>query len=37
VRTGIGQKDEAAPDTAVTPAAIVDNLMDAAAWILHQA
>ena len=37
VRTGLGVKDEAAPDAAVTPAAIVDNLMDAAAWILqHQ-
>ena len=34
VRTGLGWKDEAAPDAAVTPAAIVDNLMDAAAWIL---
>ena len=37
VRTGLGVKDEAAPDAAVRPAAIVDNLMDAAAWILHQA
>lgn len=37
VRTGIGSKDEAAPDAAVTPAAIVDNLIDAAAWILQQA
>lgn len=37
VRTGLGVKDEAAPDASVTPAAIVDNLMDAAAWILqHQ-
>ena len=37
VRTGVGLKDEAAPDAAVTPAAIVDNLMDAAAWILQHA
>jgi D-glycero-D-manno-heptose 1,7-bisphosphate phosphatase len=37
VRTGVGSKDEAAPDPAVSPAAIVDNLMDAAAWILQHA
>ncbi len=37
VRTGIGAKDEAAPDSAVQPDAIVDNLMEAAAWILQQA
>ena len=37
VRTGIGAKDEAAPDAAVQPDAIVDNLMEAAAWILQQA
>jgi D-glycero-D-manno-heptose 1,7-bisphosphate phosphatase len=36
VRTGIGLKDEAAPDASVRPAAVVDNLMDAAAWILQQ-
>ena len=37
VRTGLGSKDEAAPDAAVTPAAIVDTVMDAAAWILQHA
>jgi D-glycero-D-manno-heptose 1,7-bisphosphate phosphatase len=37
VRTGLGLVDEASPDAAVTPAAIVDNLIDAAAWILQQA
>jgi D-glycero-D-manno-heptose 1,7-bisphosphate phosphatase len=37
VRTGVGAQDEAAADAAVTPAAIVDNLMDAAAWILQHA
>src|SRR5688572_2695973 len=37
VRTGMGASAEAAPEAAVTPAAIVDNLMDAAAWMLqHQ-
>jgi D-glycero-D-manno-heptose 1,7-bisphosphate phosphatase len=35
VRTGLGLEDEASPDGAVTPAAIVDNLIDAAAWIVH--
>lgn len=36
VRTGIGRADEASPDSGVTPAAIADNLIDAAAWILQQ-
>jgi D-glycero-D-manno-heptose 1,7-bisphosphate phosphatase len=36
VRTGLGRTDEAAPEAGTTPAAIVDNLMDAAAWILQQ-
>jgi D-glycero-D-manno-heptose 1,7-bisphosphate phosphatase len=36
VRTGLGRQDEAAPEPGTTPAAIVDNLMDAAAWILQQ-
>jgi D-glycero-D-manno-heptose 1,7-bisphosphate phosphatase len=36
VRTGIGQSDEAAPDPNIVPDAIVDNLMEAAAWILEQ-
>src|SRR6476659_2750910 len=37
VRTGLGHRDEAAPEPGSAPAAIVDNLMDAAAWILQQA
>ena len=36
VRTGLGWKDEAAPHPGTVPDAIVDNLMDAAAWILEQ-
>ena len=35
VRTGLGWKDEAAPHPGVEPDAIVDNLMEAAAWILQ--
>jgi histidinol-phosphate phosphatase family protein len=37
VRTGLGRRDEAAPAPGSAPAAIVDNLMDAAAWILQEA
>ncbi len=37
VRTGWGWKDEAAPKPGVGADAIVDNLMEAAAWILQQA
>ena len=36
VRTGLGKRDEWEPEPGTTPAAIVDNLMDAAAWILDQ-
>jgi D-glycero-D-manno-heptose 1,7-bisphosphate phosphatase len=36
VRTGLGRRDEAAPDAGVSPAAIVDTLADASAWILDQ-
>jgi D-glycero-D-manno-heptose 1,7-bisphosphate phosphatase len=36
VRTGIGARDEASPDAAVHADVIVDNLMEAAAWILQQ-
>ena len=36
VRTGLGSKDEAAPHPATTPDVIVDNLAEAAAWILQQ-
>jgi D-glycero-D-manno-heptose 1,7-bisphosphate phosphatase len=36
VRTGLGWKDEAEPHPGTVPDAIVDNLMDAAAWILNQ-
>jgi D,D-heptose 1,7-bisphosphate phosphatase len=37
VRTGLGWKDEIDPHPGTTPHTIVDNLMDAAAWILQQA
>ena len=37
VRTGLGKRDEWEPESGTTPGAIVDNLMDAAAWILDQA
>ena len=36
VRTGLGRREEAAPDAAVRAEAIVDNLAAAAAWILEQ-
>jgi len=36
VRTGLGWKDEAEPHAGTVPDTIVDNLMDAAAWILQQ-
>jgi len=35
VRTGLGRRDEAAPEPGTVPDAIVDNLMEAAAWILE--
>jgi D-glycero-D-manno-heptose 1,7-bisphosphate phosphatase len=35
VRTGLGRRDEAAPQPDVTPAAVADNLIDAVAWILQ--
>lgn len=37
VRTGLGWRAEAKPEAQLVPDAIVDNLMDAAAWILQQA
>src|SRR3954462_4121867 len=37
VRPGLGRKDEARPHAGTVPDAIVDNLMEAAAWILQQA
>jgi D-glycero-D-manno-heptose 1,7-bisphosphate phosphatase len=37
VRTGLGRRDEADPHPGTTPDAIVDNVMEAAAWILQQA
>jgi D-glycero-D-manno-heptose 1,7-bisphosphate phosphatase len=37
VRTGLGRREEAAPETSTHPAAIVDDLAAAAAWILEQA
>jgi D-glycero-D-manno-heptose 1,7-bisphosphate phosphatase len=37
VRTGLGRKDEEQPHPGTEPDAIVDNLMDAAAWILLHA
>lgn len=35
VRTGLGRRDAANPVPHVMPAAVVDNLIDAAAWILR--
>ena len=35
VRTGYGRTEELAPRAALTPAAIVDNLMEAVSWILR--
>lgn len=37
VRTGYGRTEEAAPKASVTPTAIVDNVMEAASWILRAA
>jgi D-glycero-D-manno-heptose 1,7-bisphosphate phosphatase len=37
VRTGYGRTEEASPTRAVRPAAIVDNLIEAASWILRAA
>jgi D-glycero-D-manno-heptose 1,7-bisphosphate phosphatase len=37
VRTGLGRRAEAAPPPHVRPAAIVDSLIDAVAWILRAA
>jgi D-glycero-D-manno-heptose 1,7-bisphosphate phosphatase len=37
VRTGLGRREEAAPEPGTQAAAIVDNLAAAAAWILEQA
>ena len=36
VRTGLGRREEAKPEPETTPAAIVDTLADAVAWILDQ-
>lgn len=36
VRTGYGRSSEASPRAGVEPAAVVDNVMAAAAWILRQ-
>jgi histidinol phosphatase-like enzyme len=35
VRTGYGRIDETSPKPGVRPAAVVDNLIAAASWILH--
>jgi D-glycero-D-manno-heptose 1,7-bisphosphate phosphatase len=35
VRTGYGRTEEAAPKSGVSPAAIVDNLIEAVSWILQ--
>jgi D-glycero-D-manno-heptose 1,7-bisphosphate phosphatase len=35
VRTGYGRTEEASPSDRVTPAAIVNNLMEAVSWILR--
>jgi D-glycero-D-manno-heptose 1,7-bisphosphate phosphatase len=37
VRTGYGRTEEASPKAAVQPAAITDNVMEAASWILRAA
>jgi D-glycero-D-manno-heptose 1,7-bisphosphate phosphatase len=37
VRTGYGRSSELAPKAGVTPAAVLDDLISAAAWILRQA
>lgn len=37
VRTGYGRTEEAAPKRDVTPAAVVDNLIEAVSWILRAA
>jgi D-glycero-D-manno-heptose 1,7-bisphosphate phosphatase len=36
VRTGLGRRDEAAPEPGTKADAIVDTLADASAWILDQ-
>ena len=36
VRTGLGRREEAAPEPGTQPAAIVDDLAAAAAWILEE-
>ena len=35
VRTGLGRREEQKPSPDITAAAVVDNLIDAAAWILR--
>jgi D-glycero-D-manno-heptose 1,7-bisphosphate phosphatase len=35
VRTGYGRTEEAAPKAGVTPAAVTDNVIEAASWILR--
>src|SRR5207237_10234760 len=37
VRTGYGRTEEAAPKARLAPVAIVDNLIEAASWILRAA
>jgi D-glycero-D-manno-heptose 1,7-bisphosphate phosphatase len=37
VRTGYGKTEEQAPHASVTPAAVVDNLVEAVSWILRAA
>jgi D,D-heptose 1,7-bisphosphate phosphatase len=36
VRTGLGHRAETSPEPGTVPDAVVDNLMDAAAWILQR-
>lgn len=36
VRTGLGAREAASPDPGVNPAAVLDTLADASAWILDQ-
>ena len=36
VRTGLGRREERAPAPQITPAAVVDTLIDAVAWVLQR-
>jgi D-glycero-D-manno-heptose 1,7-bisphosphate phosphatase len=36
VRTGLGRREESAPNPHIKPAAVVDTLIDAVAWMLQR-